>query len=129
MSQPVKLSDHLVLDARLTGQVVERSIASQVEYWAHLGRAVEQLLQAPQVMALCRSGATQPISYLLQSVDSSEGRGRVHAFLKDQSFPHYEPHASQSGLLVRIEADGRRTMGRFIDRKFRAIKAKSTKGR
>jgi len=37
MSQPVKLSDVLVMDARLTGQVAERSIAGQIEYWANLG--------------------------------------------------------------------------------------------
>jgi len=29
MSQPVKLSDNLVLDARLAGEVVERSIAAR----------------------------------------------------------------------------------------------------
>jgi hypothetical protein len=33
MSQPVKLSDALVLDARLAAEVQERSIAGQVEYW------------------------------------------------------------------------------------------------
>ncbi len=33
MSQPVKLSDALVLDARITGKLVERSIAGQVEFW------------------------------------------------------------------------------------------------
>ena len=38
MSQPVKLSDALVLDARLAGEAVERSIAGQVEFWARLGR-------------------------------------------------------------------------------------------
>jgi hypothetical protein len=38
MSQPVKLSDALVLDARLAGEVQERSIAGQVEFWAKLGR-------------------------------------------------------------------------------------------
>ena len=38
MSQPVKLSDSLVLDARLAGEAVERSIAGQVEFWARLGR-------------------------------------------------------------------------------------------
>jgi hypothetical protein len=32
MSQPVKLSDQLVLDARLTGDVAERSIAGQIEF-------------------------------------------------------------------------------------------------
>ena len=37
MSQPVKLSESLVLDARLAGDAVERSIAGQVEFWARLG--------------------------------------------------------------------------------------------
>ena len=31
MSQPVKLSDELVLDARLTAETAERSIAGQIE--------------------------------------------------------------------------------------------------
>jgi hypothetical protein len=129
MSQPVKLSDSLVLDARLTGEVVERSIAGQVEFWAQLGRAVEQLLQAPQVLALCRSAAARPVSSLLDSVDSPGGRERVQSFLQAQPFPHYEPHSSRPGLLVQINADGRRTVGRFISRQFRAVKAKSTKRR
>jgi ParD-like antitoxin of type II bacterial toxin-antitoxin system len=41
MSQPVKLSDALVLDARLAGEAMERSIARRVGFWARLGRAVE----------------------------------------------------------------------------------------
>jgi hypothetical protein len=41
VSQPVKLSGSLVLDARLAGETVERSIAGQVEFWARLGRSVE----------------------------------------------------------------------------------------
>ena len=45
MSQPVKVSDSLVLDARLTGEVAERSIAGQIEFWARLGRAIEPLLR------------------------------------------------------------------------------------
>src|ERR1035438_9156293 len=49
MSQPVKLSDSLVLDARLAGDAMERSIAGQVEFWARLGRSVEVLLEGRQV--------------------------------------------------------------------------------
>ncbi len=62
MSQPVKLSDQLVLDARLTGKAAERSIAGQIEFWAKLGRAVEPLLQGIQAMALCRAGDAKPLS-------------------------------------------------------------------
>jgi hypothetical protein len=130
MSQPVKLSDALVLDARIAGEVVERSIAGQVEFWAKLGRAVEVLLEGPQVMALCQNAAARPLSACLESVDSPEGRRRVADFLQSQPFPHYEPHPDQPGLLIRTDADGRRTVGRFLHRQFRAVKAKAvTKAR
>ncbi len=125
MSQPVKLSEELVLDARITGEVVKRSIAGQVEFWARLGKSVEMLLETPQVLALCRNSATRPLSACLNSVDSAEGRRRVADFLRTQPFPHYEPHPDRPGLLIQIEADGRRTVGRFLHRQFTPVKAKA----
>jgi hypothetical protein len=122
MSQPVKLSDNLVLEARLAGDILKRSIAGQVEFWARLGRSVEPLLEGRQVLALCRDDAASPVSSLLESVDSPEGRRRVSNFLESQPFPHYEPHPERPGMLVRIDADGRRTVGRFVNRQFRPIK-------
>ena len=127
MSQPVKLSDALVLDARLAGEALERSIAGQVEFWARLGRAVEPLLQGTQALALCRNAAARPLSACLDSVDSPEGRRRVAEFLQAQPHPHYEPAADSPGLLFRIEADGKRTLGRFVNRQFKAVKAKPAK--
>jgi hypothetical protein len=56
MSQIVKLSDDLILDARLTSEIAERSIAGQIEFWAKLGRAIEPLLAGIQVLALGRAG-------------------------------------------------------------------------
>jgi hypothetical protein len=122
MSQPVKLSDQLVLDARLTAEVAERSIAGQIEFWAKLGRAVEPLLQGIQALALCRAGAAQPLSACLDTVDSPEGRRRVADHLKTRPFPHYEP-ADTPGLLIRITAEGKRTRGRFVNRQFQTVKA------
>jgi len=128
MSQPVKLSDGLVLDARLAGGVVERSIAGQVEFWARLGRSVELLLEGRQVLALCRSGTARPLSACLESVDTPEGRERVANFLESGPFPHYQPHPDRPGLLVRIDGSGRRTVGRFVKRQFQPVAAKA-KGR
>jgi ParD-like antitoxin of type II bacterial toxin-antitoxin system len=122
MSQPVKLSDALVLDARLAGEAVERSIAGQVEFWARLGRSVELLLQGQQVLRLCRNAAAQPLSSCLKSVDSSEGRKRVAAWLQSQPFPHYEAYTQRPGLLVRIDEDGARTVGRFVNRQFKPVR-------
>ena len=127
MSQPVKLSDSLVLDARLAGETVARSIAGQVEFWARLGRAIEPLLQGTQVLALCRHAVARPLAACLASVDSPEGRQRVADFLHTQPFPHYEPHPNKPGLLVRIEANGQRTAGRFVNRQFQPAKTRSAR--
>lgn len=124
MSQPVKLSDQLVLDARLTGRISERSIAGQIEYWAKMGRAIEPLLQGTQALALCQAGDAQPLSACLEAVDSPQGRRRLADYLASQPFPHYEPAPDEPGLLVRIESDGTRTVGRFVNRKFRPAKSK-----
>jgi hypothetical protein len=122
MSQPVKLSDSLVLDARLTAEAAERSIAGQIEFWAKLGRAVEPLLQGVQVMALSRAGAVKPLSECLESVDSAQGRQRVARHLESLPFPHYE-QSDTPGLLIRTSADGKRALGRFVNRRFETVKA------
>jgi hypothetical protein len=121
MSQPVKLSDTLVLDARLTAESAERSIAGQIEFWAKLGRAVEPLLQGVQAMALSRAGAARPLSECLESADSPKGRKRVAEHLKTLPYPHYE-QSDTPGLLVRITADGKRSTGRFVNRQFEVAK-------
>jgi len=123
MSQPVKLYDNLVLDARHTGEAAERSIAGQIEFWAKLGRAVEPLLQGVQVMALSRAGAAKPLSSCLDTVDSVEGRRRVVDHLQSLPYPHYEP-AAMPGLLIRTSAGGKRTTGRFVNRQFQEVKAR-----
>src|SRR5262245_50820350 len=121
MSQPVKVSDALVLDARLTGEIAERSIAGQIEFWARLGRAIEPLLRGDRALALRRAGDSKPLAECLTTVDSPEGRQRVVEHLKTRPYPHYEP-ADLPGLLVRIESNGKRTIGRFVNREFQAVR-------
>lgn len=121
MSQPVKLSDSLVLDARLTAEIAQRSIAGQIEFWAGLGRAVEGLLRGREVLALRKADAARPLSDCFETVDSSEGRQRVAEYLRTRPFPHYEAAAGQPGLLTRIDSDGTRTVGRFVNRRFEPI--------
>ena len=124
VSQPVKVSDALVLDARLMGEATQRSIAGQIEFWARLGRAVETLLRGDQMLALCKAGKAKPLSACLNSIDSAEGRKRLADHLQSLPYPHYEPAPDSPGLLVRIEANGRRTTGRFVNRKFQEAKSR-----
>jgi hypothetical protein len=121
MSQPVKISDELILDARLTAEIAERSIAGQIEFWAQLGRAIEPLLEGSRVLALRRAGAEAPLSECLGTVDSAAGRRRVLEYLESSPFPHYEPVPGSPGLLVRVDIDGARTVGRFVGRDFQAV--------
>ena len=123
MSQPVKVSDALILDARLMGEATQRSIASQIEFWARLGRAIESLLRGDRMLALCQAGRAKPLSACLKSVDSAEGRKRLSDHLKSLPYPHYEPAPGSARLLVRIEANGKRTTGKFVNRKFQPVKA------
>jgi hypothetical protein len=121
MSQPVKLSDSLVLDARLTGKAAERSIAGQIEFWAGLGRAVESLLHIPEVLALRRSGAARPLSECLAEPGTAAGEKRVADYLKSRPYPHYEAAPGAAGLLVRIDEKGKRTIGKFVNRRFTPV--------
>ncbi len=118
MSQPVRLSDALVLDARMVGDVAERSIAGQIEFWANLGRAIEPVLDGARALTLARAGRARPLSVCLAGVDSAAGRRRVGDYLASIPFPHYEPAPRRPRVVVRIDADGRRTPGRFVQRKF-----------
>src|SRR5256885_1527263 len=77
-------------DARLTGELSERSIAGQVEFWARLGRALEALMRADDVLALKRVGDAKPLSTSLVSVGTAEGRERLASYLASRPFPHFE---------------------------------------
>jgi len=119
MGQPVKLSDTLILDARVVGKAAERSIAGQIEFWARVGKAVEPMLRGDRMLRLKQRGDAVPLSKLLETVDSRAGRERLKAQQAARPFPHFEPAPGRPGLLVRIEADGKRTVGRFVNREFR----------
>jgi hypothetical protein len=118
MSQPVKLSDALVLDARLSGEIFQRSIAGQVEYWARLGRTLEDSLNGRQVRALRETKTAVPLSELVATIGTAEGQRRLAEHLRSLPFPHFEAHPTEQGLLIRTEQDGTRTAGRFVNRQF-----------
>ncbi|MET0283536.1 MAG: hypothetical protein ABW352_03680 [Polyangiales bacterium] len=120
MPQPVKLSDALVEDARETGEVAERSIASQIEHWARLGRVVEAVLRGDEVLALKKRRGAVSLSSALD-VDSAEGHARFRAQREARPFPHYE-RTSERGVFARIDEHGARTLGRLRGRVFEPLR-------
>lgn len=122
MPQPVKLSDALIDDARQTGEVAERSIASQIEHWARLGRVVDAVLRGDEMLALKKRRGELPLSHLLD-VDSEAGHARFEAHMNARPYPRYERDQEDPKLFVRIDQDGMRTRGRLVGRTFKPLPA------
>ena len=121
MSQPVKISDELILDARLTAEIAERSIAGQIEFWRNSAERSNHCSKAPEHSPYGGPARSVPLSECLASVDSAAGRRRVVEYLESRPFPHYQPVPGSPGLVVRVEVDGTRTVGRFVGREFQAV--------
>ncbi|MGD0913391.1 MAG: hypothetical protein ABR928_15980 [Terracidiphilus sp.] len=123
----MKLSDALVLEARIAAEAQERSIAGQVEFWAKIGRSVERLFDGRQIDTLRKTAEAPTIGELLEVVDTPRGREMFQTFLESEPYPHYRAHPDQKGLLIRTEADGKETVGRFVNRRFVAERPKQAR--
>jgi hypothetical protein len=122
MPQPVKLSDAIILDARIAAESQQRSIAGQVEFWASLGKSIEPLLNGKQVQALRESETAKRLANTIATVETAAGRARVAAVLANRPYPHFKQVHGRPELLIRIDEDGTETVGRFVNRAFVAEK-------
>jgi hypothetical protein len=122
MSMPVKLSDDLVKDAREEAKSADRSITSQIEHWARLGRNVEHVLRHEEVLALKRGAVLVRLSATLRAivgelrhVASCGVPGELAQTLRNGRVVYQD---AGGGRVERIGRDGRRAVGRFVNRQF-----------
>ena len=118
MSQPVRLSNEIMADARLASDVLDRSIAGQIEHWARLGQTLERHLNLVQVMALKKTGRTRSLAELLEAVGSNDSEQRLQAHLESLPYPHYSADPESPGVFIRTSASGERSRGKFVKRQF-----------
>lgn len=126
---PVKLSDDLVKEARQEAEVTDRSLTSQIEHWARLGRKVERVLRHQEVLDLKRAGETtsalptrRAVLSALRQIAFETSRTELAATLRNARTVYQDAGDSR---VERIESDGTRTIGRFVDRRFIAGEPKS----
>lgn len=128
MGMPVKLSDALVKLARTEAAASDRSITAQIEHWATLGRSVETALGHEDVIALKGAdgnltsafpglSARQAVYALLQQVAATTDRSELARTLTRGKVV-YQSDPSGSASIMRVEPDGRRTVGRLEKRRF-----------
>jgi len=118
MGLPIKISEALALAARTEAGVFQRSIASQVEHWAQIGRAVEQVLGHDQVAALKRQVGMPEFSDAMRKASTEAGQRRALEHIRKLGGPRYSVDPTRRGGILRVDADGSRTRGRFVRRKF-----------
>jgi hypothetical protein len=123
MPQPVKISDALLLEARIAGETMNRSMAGQIEFWAQLGRSIERLMTGKDIHRLRSTTPPPKLSEVLASIGTPAGRARLQAVLDAKPFPHFRAVPGDRTLMERIDEDGTRTIGRFIQRAFVPVKA------
>jgi hypothetical protein len=126
MGQPVKLSDELILEARVAGAAMQRSIAGQVEFWARIGSTLEKVTSRRQTERL-QQKAVLPLSEIVSTLNRPAGRARLKEYLDSRPFPRFSPHPKIARTFIREDADGTRTIGRFQQGDF--IASRSPKSR
>ena len=77
MGSPVKVADELAEAAKETAELANRSMAKQIEHWARLGRAVEQLVKTSDVMVF-KAHLADP----LDADRTSEARSALERLVK-----------------------------------------------
>ncbi len=98
---PVKLSGELVEEARHSAKLFHRSLTSQIEHWATLGRALEARLPADAVAHLLESrGGSMKIT----DVAEPSQRRQVMAALTE--FLAQTPEAADHSWLAELSAQG-----------------------
>jgi hypothetical protein len=111
MGQPLKLSDGLVMDARIAGETMQRSIAGQVEFWARIGKAIEQVASRTQLERL-QARVTLPLSGIVATIAKPAGRARFTDYLVSRPFPRFSAHPKLAKTFIREDEDGSRVVGR-----------------
>jgi hypothetical protein len=132
MPKPVKLSDSLYAAARDAADVSHRTLSSQIEHWATLGRAIEGQITMQQTVELVRGVREARAPYATPlSADIAERIAATVQSIRDGSFsramrdqlratgkPLYGTHPDFPGRLVRRNPDGTVTPGQLVNRKF-----------
>src|SRR5439155_24241515 len=120
MGTSLKLSNDLVDEARHEAEAADLSLTSQIEHWARLGRSVESALRHEDVLALKRTaeGRLAPrtrraLLAVLRRIASDGAPTDLSATLRKGRTVYQD---AGNGRVERIERDGTRTVGRFVNR-------------
>ncbi|TWT34738.1 hypothetical protein Enr8_21520 [Blastopirellula retiformator] len=79
---------------------------------------MESRLRGEPLIAQHKSRASRSLYDAISEVDSAKGKDRARDYLQRRPFPHFEAAVGQPGLVYKVDEDGTRTLGRFVNRQF-----------
>jgi len=129
MGSPVKVADELAKAAKETATLANRSMAKQIEHWARIGRAVEQLVKTSDVMAFKAHfadpadadlvvEARAALERLVQALVDQTDRDAARALIFDTGEPVYEVAPGRTDRVAQVGPGGRKIVGRFVGQEF-----------
>ena len=130
-SNPLRLNLELVQAAGVVAKRSKRTVPHQIEYWAELGRAVEQVVD-PATLISIQEGFSKLVVEVAPSkpVSSSKVFAAVANLREKGGKPYgvdeaplkYQSSQDKPGFLEEIHPDGSRIIGRFYSGQFHPLK-------
>lgn len=118
MSQALEPSTVLVSDLQIPAGTAEQLPTNRAGFLAGTSNTLRSALRLDESEAMQQSGSVKPVSECLREIDIPRGRQLLRETLARKPFPHFEPAPDRASCWIRIEANGTRTVGRFVERSF-----------
>ena len=133
MPNVVRLSDDLVALAQDEAKAKHRSVVTQIEYWAELGRLIEKspiaYLKVQEFLAgklplaeLSGDEARLSTDAMLDEVIKASTEKNDTGLLHAPGKPYYEGIERYPCKVIRVMPDGSRQLGVFMGREFTVAK-------
>lgn len=131
MANPVRLNPDLIAAAERASQVQKRSVPKQIEFWATIGKTIENVIDYADIFAILQglkkitvepvSPAAVPAEDVFDALEARRADGRLAQEVTEADV-YYEASRSHAGMLDRVNAlTGKRSTGRFHNGEFEAI--------
>ncbi|RJQ68238.1 MAG: hypothetical protein C4519_23575 [Desulfobacteraceae bacterium] len=131
MANPLRLNPDLIEAAERASLVQKRSVPKQIEFWATLGQALENVIDYADIFAILqglKKVSIEPVTpapvdpeHVFSDLEKSRSKGDLAEKIAPGRV-YYEASRSRPGLLDRVDnGSGERRTGQFRNGEFVAV--------
>ena len=120
---PLRIDTDLVNVARESAAVMDRTPTAQIEFWAKLGRVMEQVLTHDALVTVKEASRVKRLDELLAMVATPKGKQRALALIRRHKGPTYSADPTKPGVIIETRPDGSKRRGKFSNRHFMPLVA------